>query len=108
MTTKQRTKEENAARRRAEAMSRAAELLPRFIRFEHLHAAGITDNRAHLKLLLDDEGFPPGRMLSPNMRVWTVDEVEAWLAARPIAKKLTPTPRPRAKAEQTAEQELSA
>jgi hypothetical protein len=30
--------------------------------------------------------FPPGRYLGPNTRVWLVEEVEAWLASRPVGK----------------------
>jgi predicted DNA-binding transcriptional regulator AlpA len=40
--------------------------------------------------LIDEEGFPPGAMLGRNTRAWALDEVEAWLAARPTARKAVP------------------
>ena len=68
--------------------------LPQFLRFTDLFAAGITSNWTHLSRLIRDENFPCGRLLSPNLRAWTVDEVTAWLATRPVErKKITPPTR---------------
>jgi predicted DNA-binding transcriptional regulator AlpA len=57
--------------------------LPRFVRYRDLVAAGITASWTQLLRLIESEGFPSGRMLSPNTRAWTVDEIAGWLDARP-------------------------
>ncbi|MGO9701435.1 MAG: hypothetical protein ACLPKT_23945 [Methylocella sp.] len=81
----------------------AAPLLPKFVRFDDLRASGITDNWTHLTRLIDVEGFPPGRLISANLRAWTVDEVQAWLASRPVArKKVTLPPSRRTKRKEAA------
>ncbi|MGO9773938.1 MAG: helix-turn-helix transcriptional regulator [Roseiarcus sp.] len=41
------------------------------------------------KRLIDDQGFPPGVLLTPNARAWTEAEVNDWLASRPVARKPT-------------------
>lgn len=61
--------------------------LSRYIRFRDLVACGIVGNWMQLHRMMDAEGFPPGYMLSPNVRAWKASEVEAWLAARPTARK---------------------
>jgi hypothetical protein len=61
--------------------------LPRFVRYADLARSGIVRNRTQLERLVRDEGMPPGRMLSSKTRVWTVSELEDWLATRPIAGK---------------------
>jgi hypothetical protein len=61
--------------------------LPTYVRYADLVAAGIVANWTTLLRLIDDEGFPPGTMIGPNTRAWRVDEVEAWLASRPTARK---------------------
>lgn len=45
---------------------------------------------AGLRRAIQDRGFPPGRLLSPNCRIWTPGEVKAWLDALPTE----PAPRP--------------
>jgi hypothetical protein len=65
----------------------AAPVLPVFVRFADLRAAGIVSNWAQLYNLIDEYGFPPGVMLSPNARAWNVDDVRAWLDARPTDRK---------------------
>ncbi len=62
--------------------------LPRFVRYRDLHAAGIVTNWQQLNNLIDEYGFPPGQLLSPNTRVWAVHDVEAWLASRPTERKI--------------------
>jgi hypothetical protein len=34
--------------------------------------------------------FPPGILISPNIRAWNLDEVERWLATRPSDRKPLP------------------
>jgi predicted DNA-binding transcriptional regulator AlpA len=55
------------------------------LRFGNLQERRIADSWAQLKRLIDRHGFPTGRMLGPNTRAWTDEEVEVWLANRPTA-----------------------
>lgn len=55
------------------------------IRFADLKQRGIVHNWPTLRLWIDREGFPPGRRLGPNTRVWTETEIEDWIAKRPLA-----------------------
>jgi hypothetical protein len=48
---------------------------------------GIVNNRPTLSRWIENEGFPPGRRLGPNTRVWEDREVEEYVASRPAAKK---------------------
>jgi hypothetical protein len=64
--------------------------LPRHVRFRHIRAAGIADSYTALDRLVRDHGFPAGRLISPNVRVWTVEEIDGWLAIRPTARKPSP------------------
>ena len=54
------------------------------IRFADLKERNIVRNRATLHNWVQREGFPPGRMIGPNTRAWTEDEVAAWLNSRPV------------------------
>lgn len=54
------------------------------LRFRDLQARGIVRNWPHFKQLRAEHGFPPGRMLSPNTRVWTEAEIDAWIESRPV------------------------
>jgi predicted DNA-binding transcriptional regulator AlpA len=62
--------------------------LPTLARFSDLRASGIVNNWTHLARLIKDENFPPGIMLSRNVRCWDVTLVRQWLATRPTAKKI--------------------
>jgi predicted DNA-binding transcriptional regulator AlpA len=67
----------------------------RFVRFRDLKARGIAASWAQLDNLIKKYGFPPGRMLGPATRAWDLEEeIEPWLAARPVAG---PPPRGAAK-----------
>jgi predicted DNA-binding transcriptional regulator AlpA len=55
-----------------------------FLRFRDLKARNICANHTTLLRWIAREGFPPGRLLGPNTRVWSEEEVNAWLASRPI------------------------
>jgi hypothetical protein len=57
--------------------------LPQFVKFADLREAGICATHPALRLLVEQHGFPVGRWFGANTRVWTVDEVMTWLAARP-------------------------
>jgi predicted DNA-binding transcriptional regulator AlpA len=75
----------------------------RFLRFADLKAAGIVNSWPMLKRRIERDGFPLGRMLGPNTRVWSEEEVEAWIASRPTAKK----PAPRRSRKKTAAAEIT-
>src|SRR5262245_60234744 len=64
--------------------------LPVYVRFHDIQAAGIAGSWTQLNRLIDEEGFPVGCMLSPNIRAWKLAEVEAWLATRPTERKSVP------------------
>jgi predicted DNA-binding transcriptional regulator AlpA len=56
------------------------------LRFRDLVERKITNNRPHLKRLQEQHGFPRGRMISPNIRTWTEDEIAAWYETRPVVE----------------------
>jgi hypothetical protein len=64
--------------------------LSTFVRFRDLVDANIVRNWPTLLRLIAEDGFPSGIMLGRNTRAWPLDEVEAWLAERPTAKKVVP------------------
>jgi predicted DNA-binding transcriptional regulator AlpA len=64
-------------------------LKPR-LRYKQLREAGIARSWAQLNYLIDEHGFPVGVRLSPQVRSWTVEEVEAWIASRPSDRRPTP------------------
>jgi predicted DNA-binding transcriptional regulator AlpA len=57
--------------------------LPQFLRFRDLKASGVAANWPQLRTMISEYGFPPGRLLSPSVRVWTTTEVRDWLDQRP-------------------------
>jgi hypothetical protein len=56
------------------------------LRFADLRSRGIVQNWATLTNWIEREGFPVGRKLGPNTRVWTETEVTSWLSNRPTDK----------------------
>ena len=54
------------------------------LRFKQLKERGIVRSRPQLRNLIAISGFPQGRLLSPNCRVWTEEEVDAWFESRPV------------------------
>ena len=59
----------------------------KLLRFPDLIARGLFNSRMTLKRAIDTQGFPPGVLITPNARVWSEDEVNAWVASRPAARK---------------------
>jgi hypothetical protein len=57
--------------------------IPTFLRFKHLKERGIVDNYVTLDRWIKEYGFPPGRLLGPNIRAWTDQEIAEWFASRP-------------------------
>ncbi len=60
------------------------------LRFSDLQARGVVNNWVTLRRWIDREGFPTGRMLGPNTRAWSEDEIAAWIASRPTDTKPNP------------------
>jgi predicted DNA-binding transcriptional regulator AlpA len=56
------------------------------LRFKQLQQRRIVSNWPQLKELIEKHGFPVGKYLSPNVRIWDEDEIDAWLASRPLAE----------------------
>ena len=53
--------------------------------FPDLRAAGIVQSRTTLNKMIDERGFPPGRIVA-NRRIWTSVEILDWLHAQPSEK----------------------
>jgi predicted DNA-binding transcriptional regulator AlpA len=79
--------------------------LPIYVRFHDLTAAGIVGSWTQLLRMIEGESFPPGVLLSANIRAWRIDEIEHWLSTRPTARKMVPPPvkKPRGRKQQEAE-----
>ncbi len=54
----------------------------RLLTFNELKERGIVPNRTTLMRWQKTIDFPPGFMIGPNRRVWTEEEIDAWLAER--------------------------
>jgi hypothetical protein len=61
--------------------------LPHYVRFSDLRAAGIVSNWETLRRYINELGFPEGVLLSANIRVWDLSDVEHWIASRPAERK---------------------
>jgi predicted DNA-binding transcriptional regulator AlpA len=71
--------------------------MTKLLRFRDLQQRGVVKSWPMLQRRVARDGFPRGRMLGPNSRAWTEDEIEKWLASRPVAG---PAPRGVAKRRQ--------
>jgi hypothetical protein len=58
--------------------------VPHFLRLADLQARGIAMTHQAVRHMQQNEGFPSGRLLGPGTRVWTVQEINDWLATRPV------------------------
>lgn len=59
--------------------------MTKLVKFRRIKERGIADSRAQLDNLIKKYGFPRGRMLGPNTRVWDEEEeIDPWLASRPV------------------------
>jgi predicted DNA-binding transcriptional regulator AlpA len=63
-----------------------------YLRFRDLQARGIITSWPILKRRVDHDGFPPGKKVGPNTRIWEDTEVDAWVDSRPTDRKI-PHPR---------------
>jgi hypothetical protein len=59
--------------------------MTQLLRFSDLRARRIVNNWPSLRNRIQCDGFPPGRMIGPNARAWTEQEVEDWIRTRPSA-----------------------
>jgi hypothetical protein len=59
-------------------------------RFRDLKANGVARSWPQLCRMIELYGFPPGRLLTPQIRVWTDEEIAGWLATRPIRSDAAP------------------
>ncbi len=64
--------------------------LSRQLRFRDLQELGVLPNRMTLHNWVKNAGFPPGRLVGPNTRLWSETEVVAWLESRPSDTKVLP------------------
>lgn len=73
-----------------------------YLRYSDLKNRGLVKNRTQLQNMIHDYNFPPGRLLSPNVRVWTDEELDNYVDNCPVEAKPVPRSkgRPR-KAERT-------
>jgi predicted DNA-binding transcriptional regulator AlpA len=60
--------------------------IERLLRYADLKELGIVRNRVTLGRLIKFEGFPPGKLLGQNTRVWPEGGVQTWLASRPVER----------------------
>jgi predicted DNA-binding transcriptional regulator AlpA len=67
------------------ALKSAPPHLPTYVRFRDLQQAGIVNSWEQLSNLIEDYDFPPGILLSPKARAWDIEDIQRWLARRPIA-----------------------
>jgi hypothetical protein len=64
--------------------------LPVLLRFKDLQERGIAKSREQLSKIQEKYGFPLGRWMTPNVRVWTEEDVLTWLESRPVATSNKP------------------
>ena len=57
------------------------------LRYRDLVARGLFNSRMTMWRAIEQQGFPPGRLVTPNSRAWTEVEVDRWVATRPTGKK---------------------
>jgi len=59
----------------------------RLWRYRDLKAAQIVNSRMTLKRLVDSGRLAPGRLITPNARAWTDEEIESLISTAPTARK---------------------
>lgn len=62
----------------------------KLLRFADLKEMNVVTNWPQLGRLIENQGFPPGYLLSPGCRVWDAPEIEAWLQKRRDASERAP------------------
>lgn len=74
--------------------------MTKYLRYADLKERRLVNNRATLKNRIDKFGFPPGRLIGPNTRGWTEEEIAVYEANCQVAPKATPL-RPGGRARKT-------
>jgi predicted DNA-binding transcriptional regulator AlpA len=64
------------------------------LRYRDLVARGLFNSRMTMWRAIEQQGFPPGRLVTPNSRAWTEVEVDQWVASRPRQKSVLKRGRP--------------
>ena len=63
-------------------------MLSRRLRYRDLKERGIVSTTEQPSITKNrDRGFPPGQLTGPNSRTWGEDEIEGYLASRPVEPK---------------------
>jgi hypothetical protein len=61
--------------------------LTKFWKYKDLKEAGIVGSPMTLKRLIDTGRLAPGRLVTPNSRIWTDEEVQALIDGSPTGRK---------------------
>jgi hypothetical protein len=61
----------------------------KFWRYADFKAAGLINSRMTLKRAIDSGRLAPGRLITPNCRVWTDEEKQAFVKGGQVAPKTT-------------------
>jgi hypothetical protein len=67
----------------------SSNITPLFLRYADLKKMGIVFNYPHLRRL-KAIGFPQGKWLSSNVRVWLKSKIDAWVASMPTERPVLP------------------
>jgi predicted DNA-binding transcriptional regulator AlpA len=59
----------------------------KLVRFKDLKDRQIADSRQRLKDLIEHHDFPRGKLITPNCRTWTEEEIDAWYKSREVEKQ---------------------
>jgi hypothetical protein len=59
---------------------------PLLVRFAWLKANGYVNSWPDLHNKQQKQGFPVGKLIAANQRVWTEEEIREWWESRPSAK----------------------
>ena len=68
-----------------------------YLHFKDLQKMGLVKSWPRLRDLIDNHNFPPGRRQGDRERIWTSDEIDAYIASLPDADEKTPALRGGAK-----------
>lgn len=63
--------------------------VPHFLRAADLFERQIASNRSQIDNLVRNHGFPAGRLISPNVRAWTEEEIAEYLDRCPTEPRET-------------------
>jgi prophage regulatory protein len=64
----------------------------KLIGYQDLRPKGLPYTRQHIRHLEQAGEFPASVQLSPNRIAWRENEVDAWIAARPVRRRVRADP----------------